>query len=125
MIVLLYMLNKGPDNWMKPITPEEAAPFFFTYLTEKEYRRNIDFSGKAAMEMWNGDLNKVAKLIRDMPMTKWRGSSNGLVLFNEGEFSFNFSVNENDELHLYRWTKEICEYRLHEYFERKDSKVSR
>ncbi|TDL80452.1 DEAD/DEAH box helicase family protein [Peribacillus frigoritolerans] len=123
MIVLLYMLNKGPEKWMKPITPEEAAPFFFNYLTEKEYRRNIDFSGKAAMEMWNGDLNKVAKLIRDMPMTKWSGSSNGLVIFNEGEFSFNLSVNENDELQLFRWTKEICEYRLHEYFERKDSKV--
>jgi hypothetical protein len=123
MIVLLYMLNKGPENWLEPVTPEEVAPFFFNYLTEKEYRRNIDFSGKAAMEMWNGDLNKVAKLIRDMPMTKWSGSSNGLVMFNEGEFSFNFSVNEKGELQLYRWTKEICEYRLHEYFERKDSKV--
>ncbi|WP_411334773.1 DEAD/DEAH box helicase family protein [Metabacillus indicus] len=122
MIVLLYMLNKGPENWLKPVTPEEVAPFFFNYLTEKEYRRNIDFSGKAAMEMWNGDLNKVAKLIRDMPMTKWSGSSNGLVMFNEGEFSFNFTVNENDELQLYRWTKEICEYRLHGYFERKEVK---
>ncbi|WP_282035212.1 DEAD/DEAH box helicase family protein [Metabacillus indicus] len=122
MIVLLYMLNKGPENWLKPVTPEEVAPFFFNYLTEKEYRRNIDFSGKAAMEMWNGDLNKVAKLIRDMPMTKWSGSSNGLVMFNEGEFSFNFTVNENDELQLYRWTKEICEYRLHGNFERKEVK---
>lgn len=120
MIVLLFMLNKGPESWLKPVTPEEVAPFFFTYLTEKEYRRNIDFSGKAAMEMWDGDLNKVAKLIRDMPMTKWSGSSKGLVIFNEGEFSFNLSVNENDELQLYRWTKEICEYRLHGYFEKKD-----
>ncbi|KEZ53663.1 DEAD/DEAH box helicase family protein [Metabacillus indicus] len=123
MIVLLYMLNKGPENWLKLITPEEVAPFFFNYLTEKEYRKNIDFSGKAAVEMWNGDLNKVAKLIRDMPMTKWSGSSNGLVIFNEGKFSFNFTVNENDELQLYRWTKEICEYRLHEYFERKEKKL--
>lgn len=123
MIVLLYMLNKGPEIWLKPVTPEEVAPFFFKYLTEKEYRRNIDFSGKAAKEMWNGDLKKVSKLIRDMPMTKWSGSSNGLVIFNEGEFSFNLSVNEKDAVQLYRWTKEICEYRLHHYFERKENQI--
>ncbi|MDQ0860828.1 hypothetical protein [Bacillus sp. V2I10] len=106
--------------WLNPVTPEEVAPFFFKYLTEKEYRRNIDFSGKAAKEMWNGDLKKVSKLIRDMPMTKWSGSSNGLVTFNKDIFSFNFSVNEKDALQLYRWTKEICEYRLHQYYERKE-----
>ncbi|WP_191565938.1 DEAD/DEAH box helicase family protein [Metabacillus idriensis] len=123
MVVLLYMLNIGPENWLKPVTPEEVAPFFFKYLTEKEYRRKIDFSGKAAKEMWNGDLKKVSKLIKDMPMTKWSGSSNGLVIFNEGEFSFNLSVNEKDAVQLYRWTKEICEYRLHHYFERKENQI--
>jgi len=120
MIVLLYMLNKGPANWLVPVTPEEVAPFFFQYLTEKDYRRNIDFSGKAAMNMRDGNLDKVAKLIRDMPMTKWSGSSNGLVTLKDNVFSIKLNVTEEDAFILYEWTKGICEYRLHHhFFERK------
>ncbi|MEI0739394.1 hypothetical protein VQ056_27050 [Paenibacillus sp. JTLBN-2024] len=39
MIVLLVMLDRGLDEWFKPILPEEAAPFFCEYLTDKEYRK--------------------------------------------------------------------------------------
>jgi hypothetical protein len=56
MVALKYMLSRGVDNWLDPITPEEVAPFFHKYLTEKEYRRRIDFSDKGAKQMW--DYNK-------------------------------------------------------------------
>ena len=42
MVVLLYMLERGEVNWMEPITPGEMAEFFYTYLTEKEYRKRKD-----------------------------------------------------------------------------------
>jgi hypothetical protein len=61
MVVLKYMLSRGEDHWLDPVTPEEAAPFFHKYLTEKEYRRRIDFSDKAAKQMGEYDEKKVAR----------------------------------------------------------------
>lgn len=43
MIVLLYMLGRGPEYWEESVTSKELAPFFHGYLMEKEYRRRIDF----------------------------------------------------------------------------------
>jgi superfamily II DNA or RNA helicase/HKD family nuclease len=122
MVVLHAMLNRGPSRWHLPITPKEAAPFFHQYLMEKEYRKRIDFSDKKTKQLWIYDEEKVSKLIAEMPMTKWSGSSNGLLSFENGVFSFNFSIAKEDEEILYQWTKEICEYRLHVYFERKTNK---
>ncbi len=119
MIVLLYMLNRGIDNWTKPLTPSEVAPFFHHYLTEKDYRKNIDFSDKNSQRLWKYDENKVSKLIADMPMSKWSGSSNNLVSFDGEMFKLEFNVLKEDNETLYEWTKQICEYRLHEHFERK------
>ncbi|MFC4184369.1 DEAD/DEAH box helicase family protein [Saccharococcus thermophilus] len=120
MVVLHAMLNRGPSRWHLPITPKEAAPFFHQYLMEKEYRKRIDFSDNKTKQLWIYDEEKVSKLIAEMPMTKWSGSSNGLLSFENGVFSFNFSIAKEDEEILYQWTKEICEYRLHVYFERKN-----
>ncbi|GAB7386942.1 DEAD/DEAH box helicase family protein [Bacillaceae bacterium] len=61
MIVLLYMLNRGHDRWWHPVTPQEVAPFFYAYLTEKEYRKRIDFSDKSSRELWKFDLEKVSR----------------------------------------------------------------
>ncbi|WLD94462.1 DEAD/DEAH box helicase family protein [Alkalihalobacillus sp. AL-G] len=119
MIVLLYMLNQGIDQWTNPVTPNEVAPFFHQYLTEKDFRKKIDFSDKNSQRMWEYDQNKVSKLISDMPMSKWAGSSKGLVSFIEGTFKLEFDVLQEDNQVLYEWTKQICEYRLHEHFERK------
>jgi len=119
MIVLLYMLEKGHDHWMDPVTPEEVAPFFHSYLTEKEYRKKIDFSDASSRKLWDYDESKIARLIADMPMTKWSGSSKGLVTFEDGQFKFNFDLVPEDREIVYQWTKEICMYRLHEHFERK------
>jgi superfamily II DNA or RNA helicase/HKD family nuclease len=119
MIVLLYMLEKGPTRWMTSITPNEAAPFFHQYLTEKEYRKRIDFSDTSSRKLWDYDQGKVAKLIADMPMSKWAGSSKGLVKFEDGVFKLNVDVVPEDREIVYNWTREICLYRLHEHFERK------
>jgi superfamily II DNA or RNA helicase/HKD family nuclease len=122
MVVLKAMLDRGPSRWHLPITPQEAAPFFHRYLTEKEYRKRIDFSDKETKRLWVYDEEKVSKLIAKMPMTKWSGSSNGLLSFDNNVFSLTFSIAPEDEEILYQWTKEICEYRLHVYFERKENK---
>ena len=49
---------------------------------EQEYRKRIDFSDKQAQRMWEYDEEKVSKLIATMPMTKWSGSSKGLLSFD-------------------------------------------
>ncbi|WP_088034872.1 DEAD/DEAH box helicase family protein [Evansella clarkii] len=122
MVVLSYMLSRGTDQWTVPVTPEEAAPYFHNYLTEKEYRKRIDFSDKQGKRLWEYDEEKVANLIAKMPMTKWSGSSKGRISFKDGFFKFEFEVAEENKKKLYEWTKEISEYRLHSYFERRGRK---
>ncbi|MCZ0757110.1 DEAD/DEAH box helicase family protein, partial [Anoxybacillus sp. J5B_2022] len=97
MVVLQAMLNRGPSRWHLPITPNEVAPFFHQYFMEKEYRKRIDFSDGETKRLWQYDEQKVAKLIAKMPMTKWSGSSNGLVSFANNIFSLNFSIAPGDE----------------------------
>ncbi|WP_404354870.1 DEAD/DEAH box helicase family protein [Cytobacillus firmus] len=120
MVVLLAMLERGPDHWYDPITPEEAAPFFHHYLMEKEHRKRIDFSDKASKKLWDYDQTGVSSLISRMPMTKWSGSSTS---FEDGIFKLALDVHKEDEEILYNWTREICEYRLHWHFERKGSSI--
>lgn len=86
---------------------------------EKEHRKASDFSDKSARKLWNYDEKGVSKLIASMPMSKWSGSSKGLISFQNELFSLNFEVLSEDEEILFKWTKEICEYRLHYHFERK------
>ena len=119
MILLLAMLERGPSNWMKPITAKEVAYFFHKYLTEKEYRKRIDFSDNTTKKLWNYNESKVAGLIEKMPMTKWSGSSKGMLQFQKGVFGPTFDVGAEDEGIVYDFTKQICEYRLQGYFERK------
>ncbi|WP_206023646.1 hypothetical protein [Saccharibacillus alkalitolerans] len=122
MIVLLDMLEHGAKHWDEPVTAEEAAAFFHGYLTEKEYRKRIDFSDKESKRLWDWNEQtraKVAKLIADMPMSKWAGAKGSQVEFADGKFRLAFDVAEEDRELLYRWTREICEYRLHVHFERR------
>ncbi|WP_144561553.1 DEAD/DEAH box helicase family protein [Bacillus mycoides] len=119
MLLLSAMLERGEEKWYHPISPQEVAPFSHHFLMEKEYRKRIDFSDKQAQRMWEYDEEKVSKLIATMPMTKWSGSSKGLLSFDGNVFSINMDIRKEDEDLVYEWTKEICEYRLHTYFERK------
>ncbi|WP_338751174.1 DEAD/DEAH box helicase family protein [Bacillus sp. FJAT-52991] len=120
MVVLSYMLSKGANKWLESITPEEVAPFFHDYLTSKEYRKRIDFSDKQSRELEQYEEKKVATLIDNMPMTKWSGSSKGMITFKNNQFQVHIEVEKEHEQILFKWTKEICEYRLHWHFERKD-----
>ncbi|WP_026575703.1 DEAD/DEAH box helicase family protein [Bacillus sp. UNC438CL73TsuS30] len=119
MVVLLGMLERGMSDWFQPISSKEVAPFFHHYLMEKEHRKRIDFSDKGAQKLWDYDEKGVSKLIATMPMTKWSGSSKGLISYDNDEFVLNFDVAEEDQEILFNWTKELCEYRLHYHFERK------
>ncbi len=116
MIVLKIMLDRGINDWFKPITPIEVAPHFHAYLMEKEYRKKIDFSDKANRKLWEYDEKKMSRLIAEMPMTKWSEQSNGLVTFKKGIFTINIDVRQEDREILYHWTREICEYNLHYHF---------
>ena len=119
MVLLLAMLERGAENWMKPISDVEVALFFHHYLMEKEYRRKIDFSDKSSKALWDYDEKKVATKVRTMPMEKWSGDSRGIVGLENGVFSVLFDVFEEDQAVLFDFTKRICEFRLHWFFERK------
>lgn len=121
MIVMLAMLERGPEAWHQPMTPQDAAPFFHHYLMEKEYRKRIDFSDQKSKRLWEYDSNKTASLIAEMPMTKWAGSSKGLTAFDGERFTITIEIDDNHQALLHRWTEEIVRYRLHTYFERKES----
>lgn len=115
MVVLKAMLERGKTNWYRGITAEEVAPFFIQFLSEKT-RRHID----PVVD----DLKKVTSLIERMPMTKWSGSSKGLVSFANKQFQFEIEVPSEMESILFNWVEEICNYRLHRYFERKARKLN-
>ncbi|RAZ81129.1 DEAD/DEAH box helicase family protein [Planococcus halotolerans] len=122
MVVLSYMLLKGDDQWLDPITPQEAAPYFHQYLTEKDYRLKTDFSDEQGKRLRKYNEKAVSDLIARMPMTKWSGSAKeGLVSFEEGVFKLNLNPDKEENKLLCFWTKEISDYRLHSYFERKSS----
>ncbi len=114
MVVLQAMLKRGPAEWYKSITAEQVAPFFADYLS-KPSRQVID--------KINLDHKKVVQLVQAMPMTKWSGSSKGLVTFRDGEFSFAVDIEEDMQRVVFDWVREVCEYRLHRYFVRKSERI--
>jgi len=114
MVVLKAMLTRGQSNWYRGINAEEVAPFFQEYLSDK-VRSHID--------PVDGNMKKVVSLIERMPMTKWSGSSKGLLTFVEKQFKFEIEVPLEMEAILFNWVEEICNYRLHRYFERKAQKL--
>lgn len=122
MIVLLYMLERGPEHWVESVTPKEIAPFFHSYLMKKEYRRRIDFSDKDSKRLWEYNETGVSQLIERMPMTKWGSAKGSMTRFEDGVFSLRIEPAPEHRSILYRWTKEICLYRLHYHFERKEQK---
>jgi len=118
MVVLQYMLEKGPNDWYKSITPEEVAPYFHQFYMAKQYRKQSDFSNRNTKKLWDYDERKVAQLIAQMPMDKWVDHSR-LITFDDGIFKINFEIMDEDKSLLHQMTQQICEYRLHVYFERK------
>lgn len=122
MVVLLAMLERGAENWCLQITPEQVAPFFKDYYQQKKYRMVIEFSKEKSQGAWLDDETRLINQIKTMPMTKWSGSSKGLVELAGNEFRLKFDINLEHNKILFDQTKEVCEYRLHEYFERKEKR---
>ncbi|GLI06709.1 hypothetical protein YDYSG_27390 [Paenibacillus tyrfis] len=89
---------------------------------EKEYRRRIDFSDKDSNRLWEYNETGVSRLIERMPMTKWNSAKGSMTRFEDGVFSLRIEPAPEHRSILYRWTKEICLYRLHHHFERKEQK---
>ncbi len=119
MVLLLAMLERGIRDWHKPVTTAQLAPFFHAFYMAKEYRRKIDFSDKDKAALADYDEHKVASLMERNPMRFWSGSSKGFAQFDGGRFGFRLDVPDGMAKTLYAWTREVCEYRLHGYFERK------
>ena len=119
MVVIKYMLSRGSDKWLDPVTPQQVAPFFHHYLAEKDYRAQELFSGKQGegLQVYNERI--VASLISRMPMTYWSNSSKGLITFEDNQFVIHLEPLPEHEETLYNWMVEICDYRLHAHFERK------
>ncbi|MFC5471315.1 DEAD/DEAH box helicase family protein [Cohnella suwonensis] len=122
MIVLLYMLERGQESWTGPVTPLEVAPFFHGYLMNKEFRRRIDFSDNESKRLWEYSEVGVSQLIERMPMTKWGSAKGSMTRFEDGVFGLRLELAFEHRSILYRWTKEICLYRLHHHFERREQK---
>ncbi|MEK3883649.1 DEAD/DEAH box helicase family protein [Paenibacillus sp. PL2-23] len=124
MIVMLAMLERGVEDWLTPITPQQVAPFFHQYLTEKEYRKRIDFSDQEAKRLWNYNEAGISKLIANMPMSKWSGAKGSMTTFEGGRFGVRLEQPHDAEQAeiLFNWTREICLYRLHLHFERRGYK---
>jgi superfamily II DNA or RNA helicase len=122
MVLLRCMLTLGEDEWFLPIQAVDAAKCFHHYLTDKSYRKHIDFSDKQGKEMEEYNERKVASLIHRMPMTMWGGSAK-MVSYEDKMFKVNFDIAKEDQSIVYEWTRQICEYRLHTYFEKKSLKI--
>ncbi|MCP3742014.1 hypothetical protein [Rossellomorea sp. BNER] len=74
--------------------------------------------------MWEYNEKKVSGLIAKMPMAKWSGGSNGLITIEGGMFNVQLEIPDRFERIVYEFTREICEYRLHSYFQRKEENIS-
>ena len=113
MVLLKSMFERGAVNWPKAITASEIATFFAQYLADPTRSR---------IDAIDSDDKKVISLIEKMPMTKWSGSSKGLLYFEDSKFGFNVEIEPFMQETIYAWVKEICEFRLNRYFARKAEK---
>jgi hypothetical protein len=123
MLLLLSMLNRGPEAWNQPMSAEEAAPFFYDMLMSDEIRKKVDFSDAKSESLWEYDAKRMAKRVVWQPMKFWSGKSD-LVAFSKGVFWIAFEIMPDDLADLHHVTKEICERRLEDYFARKAHRLN-
>jgi superfamily II DNA or RNA helicase/HKD family nuclease len=120
MVLLLAMLQRGPLAWERPVQAREIARFFYDYLTGETYRRLVEARDKQTKQLLSKyDEGRTARLIREMPMEKWSRSSKGFARIESDSFFINIHPLPEEKELVYEWTKQICEFRLHYYFERK------
>jgi hypothetical protein len=64
-------------------------------------------------------------LVATMPMSMWSGSSKGLIGFEDNLFTVRLEVEREKEELFYEFTREVCEYRLRYFFQRRDQVSSK
>jgi superfamily II DNA or RNA helicase/HKD family nuclease len=116
MVLLKCMLARGAENWAYPISAAEVAPFFYQYLSEVPYRKQKEILTSKKLAAGYNE-KEVSNLIKTMPMTKWADASGGIFV-RDGDRFYVQGYQQIRSPELYRIVSEICEYRLHAYFER-------
>ncbi|WP_307724494.1 hypothetical protein [Aneurinibacillus danicus] len=120
MVLLLAMLERGPLSWEQPVQAREIVRFFYDYLTAESYRLRAEARDRQTKQLLSQyDEERIARLIREMPMDKWSGSSKGLVAVEREHFSIKLELLPHEREKVFEWTRQICEFRLHHYFERR------
>lgn len=110
-VLLLAMLQRGPNDWWKPITPVEAAPFFHQIMTDNENVRDLSFADKGKTKHWyHYDETFMAALIKNNPMKYWGDYSQ----YAKGKFWFDLLIPENKREEVYEQTKLECKKRIYQ-----------
>ncbi|MFS0574105.1 DEAD/DEAH box helicase family protein [Sporosarcina sp. 179-K 3D1 HS] len=118
MVLLKFLLSRGADNWYESTTPTDAALFFQHYFTSKEYRLNKDISEKMNDIYITSNQKEIANHIAGTSMKYWDRPETGFTSFQNKIFTVHLNPSPAHREILYEWTKQICYYRLHAYFER-------
>lgn len=122
LVLLLAMLERGPEQWTSPVQLKSLAPYFHTYLTSREYRSRIEFSERSTRRYAGKYVEKdIVELLKKQPVSFLHKSSKGLVQYSNDQLSMHIGEAATCP-YIHRWTQEICSYRLHRYFERKSAK---
>jgi hypothetical protein len=110
-VLLLAMLQRGPNNWWKPITPSEAAPFFHRIMTDNDAVRDLSFADKEKVRHWyHYDEKFMATLIKNNPMKYWGDYSK----YANGKFWFDLLIPENKRNEVFEQTKLECKKRINQ-----------
>ena len=114
MVLLSYMLSRGIDKWNYPVKSEEAVGYYFNFLSSRaSTKKEIQFK----------TIKRAKSHLEDNPMTHWPDSNSKIISYENGVLSINIDINDSSRQIIYNWTKQICEFRLHWYFERKGEKI--
>lgn len=108
-VLLLAMLERGPNEWWKPVSPVEVAPYFYRFMVDNENIRNLTFADKGKENLRKKyEVKKVAYLIRVNPMKYWGEFS----FYQNGKFWFNFSIPSYKRQEVYEKTRFECITRI-------------
>jgi hypothetical protein len=113
--LLPLICSNSPSSWA-------TVKSFFRCSVMPRMILPRSISDSETRSLWEYNQAKVSKLIARIPMSKWSGSSKGLVTFENDQFSLNVNVLPEELELLRQWTREICLYRLHLHFERREDK---
>lgn len=108
-LLLLAMLERGENDWWKPITPKAVAPYFHRFLTDNRKIRDLSFSDEGKKKYWyKYDEKYIASIIKTNPMRHWGSVSN----FEHGKFCFDLDIPYNYRKEVYFKTKAECIERI-------------